>query len=112
VVAYGLGQLDGMGTSWEVWGWSWLDIGLNPTAPFYVLYFVFVCLFVLLHFQYLSLRFVFCMMATLQIACAEWKLPTGSQWTFRCIKIVCRRNAYLGVEILCFSNEIYILASK
>ena len=54
----------------------------------------------------------FCMMATLQIACAEWKLPTGSQWTFRCIKIVCRRNAYLGVEILCFSNEIYILASK
>lgn len=45
VVAYGLGQLDGMGTSWGVWGWSWLDIGLNPTAPFNILYFVFVCFF-------------------------------------------------------------------
>ena len=45
MVANGLGQLDGMGTSWEVWGWSWLDIGLNPTSA--VLCFIFcVCLFV------------------------------------------------------------------
>jgi hypothetical protein len=47
-----------------------------------VLYLIFcVCLFVLLHFQYLALRIVFCMMATLQIACAEWKLPTGSRYS-------------------------------
>ena len=55
---------------------------------------------------------LFCMMAMLQIACAEERLPTGSQWTLRRNKLVCRRNAYLGVEILCFGAEIYILASQ